>query len=152
MGTVMLLLGHAPVKPKATLADAPATIVAFKDFKCPVCQRFEESVVPLIEQRLVEPGKAKLVFINLQFIAPDSVTAGIAGECAYQQDEQLFWEYKTIIFRTQGNERETWATPERLTQLARDYVPDLDAEASLVATLGADAEHTRRRHSDFPLP
>ena len=108
--------------------EAPVTIVSLEDFKCPVCQRFEQTVVPQVEEELIETGRANLVFVNYQFLGPDSVTAGIAGECVYQQDEELFWEYKTILFRAQGDERQQWATPARLVQLAREYVPDIDAE------------------------
>lgn len=63
--------------------DAPVTIVAFEDFKCPVCKQFEEDVYPQIVNELVETGQANMYFMNFQFIGPDSTTAGIAGECAY---------------------------------------------------------------------
>lgn len=108
--------------------EAPVTIVAFEDFKCPVCKRFEETVMPRIEQELVDTGRANIAFINYQFLGPDSTTAGIAGECVYQQEEALFWEYKTILFRVQGDERETWATPALLVDVAEEYVPDIDSE------------------------
>lgn len=108
--------------------DAPATIIAFEDFMCPVCRRFEETVFPQIEQELVATGKANMAFINFQFIGPSSTRAGIAGECAYEQDPEAFWGYKTIIYRAQGPESEDWATPERLVELAR-YEGSLDTEA-----------------------
>ena len=108
--------------------DAPVTIIAFEDFKCPVCRRFEETVFPRIEQELIDTGQANMAFINFQFIGPDSTTAGIAGECAYEQDSDAFWGYKTLIYRAQGPESEQWATPERLVELAR-YQGDLDPEA-----------------------
>ena len=109
--------------------DAPATIVAFEDFKCPVCKSFEEDAYPQIINNLVETGQAKMYFMNFQFIGPDSTTAGIAGECAYRQDEAAFWDYKTYLYRSQGPESEEWATPELLVNLAREYVPALDADA-----------------------
>jgi protein-disulfide isomerase len=109
--------------------DAPATIVAFEDFKCPVCKAFEEDAYPQIVNELVETGQANMYFMNFQFIGPDSTTAGIAGECAYRQDEAAFWDYKTYIYRAQGPESEEWATPELLVDLAREYVPALDADA-----------------------
>lgn len=108
--------------------DAPATIVAFEDFKCPVCQRFEETVYPRVVRDVIDTGRAKMYFINFQFLGPDSVTAGIAGECAYRQDEAAFWEYKTVIYRAQGPENETWATPSRLVELA-SFLGDLDTDA-----------------------
>ena len=108
--------------------DAPATIAAFEDFKCPVCRRFEEEVFPRVEREIIDTGKAKMHFINFQFLGPDSTTAGIASECAYRQSEEAFWDYKTIIYRSQGPESEEWATPGRLVELA-GYGPDLDTEA-----------------------
>ena len=108
--------------------NAPATIIAFEDFMCPVCRRFEETVFPRIEQELVATGEANMAFINFQFIGPGSTTAGIAGECAYEQDPEAFWDYKTIIYRAQGPESEDWATPERLVELA-SYQGSLDTEA-----------------------
>lgn len=108
--------------------DAPATIISFEDFKCPICEQYERQVVPQVERELVETGEANMAFVNFQFLGPDSITAGIAGECAYQQDPDLFWDYKTAIFRAQGPENETWATRDRLVQVAREVVPDLDAE------------------------
>ena len=108
--------------------DAPVTIIAFEDFKCPVCKNFEETVYPRIVAELIETSKAKMYFINFQFIGPDSVTAGIAGECAYRQDETAFWNYKAIVYRAQGPENQQWATPSRLVELA-GFEGNLDTEA-----------------------
>ena len=110
-------------------ADAPVTIAVFEDFKCPACAFFEESAFPQIERELVDTGEAKVVFFNYPFLGPDSTTAAIASECAYSQSESAFWEYKTILYRSQGPESQQWATPSRLTELAETYVPDLDSEA-----------------------
>ena len=44
------------------------------------------------------------------------------------QDEVAFWDYKTYVYRAQGPESEAWATPELLVDLAREYVPALDAD------------------------
>lgn len=108
--------------------DAPVQLVAFEDFKCPFCRQFEADVMPQLERDYIDTGKAKMTFINFSFIGPDSTTAALAGECAYAQDPQAFWEYKTVIYRAQGPESQQWATPARLEELARD-VGDLDAAA-----------------------
>lgn len=116
-------------QPSLGSEDAPVKIATFEDFKCPACRRFEEEVFPRLKREFVETGQVELFFINLPFIGPDSTTAAIAGECAYQQDEAAFWEYKTYIFRAQGPESQVWATPERLVEIAAQYVPSLDSEA-----------------------
>ena len=110
-------------------AAAPVTIAVFEDFKCPACAFFEESAFPRVERELVDTGAAKVVFFNYPFLGPDSTTAAIASECAFSQSESAFWEYKTILYRSQGPENQRWATPARLTELAETYVPDLDSEA-----------------------
>ena len=74
----------------------------------------------------IDTGAVRSYFLNFQFLGPDSVTAGIAGECAYEQNPAAFWNYKTYIYRLQGPESEIWATPERLLDIAREYVPELD--------------------------
>lgn len=107
-------------------ADAPVQLAVFEDFKCPVCKRFDENVYPQLERDYLSTGKARLSFVNFPFIGPDSTTAALAGECAYHQNEAAFWDYKTILYRAQGDERTPWATPARLEELAQN-VGDLNA-------------------------
>lgn len=109
--------------------DAPVEIAVFEDFKCPACQFFDAEVMPQLERELIDTGQARFYFLNFPFLGPDSTTAAIAGECVYNQDEAAFWEYKTLLFRAQGPESEEWATPAFLAGIARDNLPQLDADA-----------------------
>lgn len=95
-----------------------------------------------IINELVETGQAKMYFMNYQFIGPDSTTVGIAGECAYRQDEAAFWEYKTYTYRSQGPESDEWATPQLLADIARENVPALDAD-ELASCLDPDLVRQR---------
>jgi protein-disulfide isomerase len=121
--------------------EAPVQIAVFEDFKCPACAFFDENVLPQLRRAHIETGDARLYFVNYPFIGPDSTTAAIAGECAYRQDEAAFWEYKTFIFRSQEAESREWATPARLTEIARANVPALDADE-------LEACITERRYED----
>ncbi len=108
---------------------APVQIALFEDFKCPACRNFTESVFPQIERELVQSGQAEIYFVNFPLpLGPDSVTAAIATECVYEQDAAAFWDYKTYLFRAQGPESQEWATPALLTDIAREYVPSVDAD------------------------
>lgn len=110
--------------------DATVEIIAFEDLKCPACRNFEESIFPRLEQDFIETGKAKFRFVNFAIpLGPDSVTAAIAGECVFEQDPEAFWTYKTVLYRLQGPESQRWATPSRLTDIAKEYVPEVDADA-----------------------
>ncbi len=110
--------------------DATVTVAVFEDFKCPACRNFEENIYPQLKRDYIDDGKIKFHFVNFAIpLGPDSITAAIAGECAFEQNNAAFWEYKTILYRSQGSERQQWATPSRLAELADVYVPDLDSEA-----------------------
>jgi protein-disulfide isomerase len=109
-------------------ANAPVKIALFEDFKCPACKYFDENVWPKLEKEYINANQVQAYFMNYAFLAADSRTAAVAGECVYQQNEALFWEYKAILYRSQGQESQAWATPARLTELAREYVPDINAD------------------------
>jgi protein-disulfide isomerase len=109
-------------------ANAPVKIALFEDFKCPACKYFDENVWPKLEKEYINSNQVQAYFMNYAFLAPDSRTAAVAGECVYRQNEALFWDYKAILYRSQGQESQAWATPARLTELAREYVPDINAD------------------------
>lgn len=71
--------------------DAPVKIAIFEDFKCPACKYFDENVWPELENEYISTDQVQAYFINYAFLAPDSRTAAVAGECVYQQEEALFW-------------------------------------------------------------
>ena len=116
-------------QPRLGQEDAPVEIAVFEDFKCPACRFFDAEVMPQIERELIDTGQAKLYFINYPFIGPDSAVAATAGECVYEQNEAAFWNYKNFVFRAQGPESEEWATPAFLTDIARNNLPAVDADA-----------------------
>lgn len=106
--------------------EANVNIVEFGDFKCPVCKEFEREIFPKLKQDYLDNGQAGFYFINNQFIAEDSVTAGIAGEAVYKQDPEAFWKFYDAIYEQQGPEHEHWATKEFLVDLAKKTVPEID--------------------------
>jgi protein-disulfide isomerase len=107
--------------------NAPVKLAMFEDFKCPACKAFEEMVWPKLEKDYINTGKVQAHFVYFQIIDA-STDAGIAGECVYHQSEKLFWDYKTIVYRSQEDERTNWATPEKMIDLAKTYVPDINAD------------------------
>jgi protein-disulfide isomerase len=106
--------------------DAPVRVAIFEDFLCPACQFFEQNVMPALERDFVDTGQAQVFFYNFQFLGPGSVTMGIAAECAFEQNADAFWEYKTILYRAQNSFTQQNVTSQRLADLAQN-VGDLDA-------------------------
>ena len=113
------------IQPSLGSDDAPAKVMLFEDFSCGHCATFTEQAFPKLKEAFLENGQAEFFFINNQFLGPNSIMAGIAGECAYEQDELLFWDYKTILFRAQNKIRYDAATLSGLVA----SIPGLDATA-----------------------
>jgi len=107
-------------------ATARVTIEVFSDFLCSHCADFAAQVEPAIIADYVKPGTAKLVYRHFPIVAPFSVSAATASECA--ADQQQFWAYHDELFA-------------RATRGALRTAGDLDAAARKV---GLDqAEFTR---------
>ena len=104
-------------------ADAPVTISVYEDFQCPFCGRFSREVLPPLVRDHVETGEAKVVSRPLTFLGEDSLEAAKAALAAGEQD--LYWEYHSLLFENQGAENSGYVTDEFLEGLARQ-VPGLD--------------------------
>ncbi|WP_420596464.1 DsbA family protein [Deinococcus sp.] len=107
-------------------ADAPVTLVAFEDFKCPVCKNFEETVLPQIKAKYIDTGKVKFYAVNFPFLAQkfnlnpdDSQLAAQAAECAYDQaGNDGYFGMSSILFRAQSDESQVWASKDKLIELS----------------------------------
>lgn len=89
------------IQPSLGSDDAPVKVVFFEDFTCPHCASFEKENFPILKEEFLDSGEVEFFLINMQFLGPDSVLAGVAGECVYDQDEALFWPYKTVLLASQ---------------------------------------------------
>lgn len=126
-------------------ADAPVSVLVVEDFKCPVCKGFEEQAMPNLIRDYVDTGKAKVYSLVWPFLAEaqglpqdDSKWAAQAAKCVYRQmGNEGFGRYKDYLFRIQGDERQVWATKDRLKELAQN-VDKLD-QAAFATCLDTDA-------------
>ena len=107
--------------------DAPVKMILFENFLCGHCKAFEEDAFAQLKRDYIDTGKVEAYYVNLAWGETDAFDAGLAGECAYRQNEAAFWPYKTALFRAQGAEGETWATVDTLVRVAEENVPELDA-------------------------
>lgn len=107
--------------------NAPVKLVEFGDFKCPACKAFHDTIYPQLKKDYIDTGKVQMFFTNYQFIGPDSITAGMAGEAIYKQNKDAFWKYYDAIYTYQKEESQIWATPEFIIDLVKKHVPGVDA-------------------------
>ena len=113
------------IQPALGSNDAPVKVAMFEDFSCPHCATFTEEILPRLKDDFLDNGKAQFYFVNNQFLGSNSLMAGIAGDCVYEQDEALFWDYKTILMRAQN---QVTYGPQGLSELASN-VPGVDVTA-----------------------
>ena len=80
--------------------DAPVVIYEFADFQCPGCAQFATFVMPLISERLVEPGLVRFVYYDFPLaMHPHAFLASRAARCANEQGK--FWEYSDVVYGRQ---------------------------------------------------
>lgn len=85
--------------------SAPVDIVEFGDYQCPHCKDFNDSVFPIINQELVETGKAKFYYMHYPVIGPESNSAAKLAESVYHElGNDTFWDFHHLLFENQTTE------------------------------------------------
>lgn len=94
-------------------SNASITIVEFSDFECPFCKRAQKTTSQLRDRY---GDKIKWVFKDfpLNFHA-HAMSAHLASQCVYRQDEKLFWRYFDEIFNPSNHVK---LDPDSLRSLA----------------------------------
>ncbi len=107
--------------------NAPVKVVLFEDFLCPHCASFTESILPQLKREYSDNENVAFFFINfpLGSFGPPSIASALAGECVYEQSNEAFWEFKTVLMRSQRNVN---YTAKGLAELADQYVSGLNVE------------------------
>jgi protein-disulfide isomerase len=105
-------------------ADAPVKITEVGDFKCPICAYFGLTITPQIKKDYIDTGKVSLSYENWTIIYQDSFDAALAGQAVYHQSNEEFWKFYDAILKNQQDQHKQdehviWATPEYLTNLAK---------------------------------
>lgn len=82
-------------------AQAPVTVFIFSDFECSFCARFALEEMPVIEERYVGAGQARIVFKHFPLENhPRAAEAAQAAACVQElAGDEAFWEYHDTLFR-----------------------------------------------------
>jgi len=105
--------------------NAPLTMIEFGDYQCTFCKKFFSETEESILTNYVETGKLKILFKDF-IVVPgnDSVNAANAAHCA--NDQEMFWQYHSILYNNWDGEGTGWASFERLHQFASTLGLDMD--------------------------
>ena len=97
-------------------ADAPITIIEYASLTCPHCAHFAVDVLPKLQQKWIDTGKAKLVLRDFPLDEP-ALRAAMVARCA---PPDKFYPLADTFF----SQQEQWVT-------ARDYRAALEKLAKL---------------------
>lgn len=107
----------------------------FENFLCEHCRAFETDVFPRLKRDYIDTGEVQAIYVNLAWGEEQAELAALAGECAYQQNEQAFWAFKEQLYEAQGG----WQTVADLKTLA-EAVPGLDSAQLEQCTTQAETQ------------
>jgi protein-disulfide isomerase len=107
--------------------DAPLTLVAFTDYQCPFCQRFEENTFPEIKKNYIDTGKVRYILRDLPLdFHPYALKAAQSVRCA--GDQGKYWEMNQLVFKNQKK-----IDNDALAGYAKDLSLDGDAFRSCMS-------------------
>ena len=104
--------------------DAKVTIYEFADLQCPFCKQYTDTVYPQLVEKYVKPGKVKMVWRNLTFLCPDSITGARAVVAAGAQNK--LWNMQHLFYENQGTENTGYVTDKFIENLAKGAGVDYD--------------------------
>lgn len=98
---------------------APVVVLEYSDYECQYCATAEHVILPEIDDRYIETGKASLAFRHcpLGRIHPHAEQAAEAAVCAGRQGK--FWEMHAALFQDQ-NRLDERSLHERAKQIGLD--------------------------------
>lgn len=116
--------------------DAPVTVQAWEDFRCPACAAFNQRVKPALVEGYIASGKVKLEFRHfpLQQHEPGASLAAQASECA--ADQGRFWVYHDRVFQATSSGANAFLM-ERLI----DYAGELELDRDTFTSCLTNQEH-----------
>jgi len=121
--------GSPPLGPES----APITIVEFGDYQCTYCKKFFHETVESILINYVETGKVKMLFKDFIVVGQDSIHAANAAHCA--NDQQMFWQYHSILYNNWAGEGTGWVSSEQLNKFANTLELDMDKFSNCISEL-----------------
>jgi protein-disulfide isomerase len=108
-------------------ANAPVTLVAFTDYQCPFCGRFEASTFPVLKANYIDTGKIRFILRDLPLdFHPFALKAAQSVHCA--GDQGKYWEMKELVFKNQSN-----LDADALAGYAKDVSINVDTFKSCMA-------------------
>lgn len=104
--------------------EATVKVAMFKDFLCPHCATFSETVFPALKSEF--DGNDDVAFYFVDFtVMPGADAIAAVAECVYQQSNDAFWDVYPVLMRSQDQLR---AGRSAALDIAGEYAAGIDRE------------------------
>jgi protein-disulfide isomerase len=114
-------------------SDAPLTLVAYTDYQCPFCGRFETGTFPELKKNYIDTGKLRYILRDMPLdFHPFALKAAQSAHCA--GDQGKFWEMKELLFKNQ--------TKLDVDALA-GYAKELSLDGDIFKSCMAEGKHLK---------
>ncbi len=95
--------------------QAPATVYLFSSFSCPHCSAYHANVLPALYKAVIEPGMAKLVFVDMPYDSR-SMMGTLLSRCVPVEQYDAF---TSVVFQNQSMWQNSSAPRPVLTGYAK---------------------------------
>ncbi|GAC1437171.1 MAG: hypothetical protein NVSMB51_10330 [Solirubrobacteraceae bacterium] len=116
---------------------APVTLVEFADLQCPYCREYTLNTLPTLIARYVRTGKVQMLFRNLTFLGPGSLSAGRYAAAAAEQNR--LWDFIDLFYANQGTENSGYVDGPFLQRIAAGAGLDVSGAVRAAARPAAQA-------------
>jgi len=106
--------------------SAPLTMTYWFDYQCPFCKQVEETVLPTLIEKYINPGKLKLVLKDYPFLGNDSMTAAEYSHAIWELYPQAFYAWHAAMFDVQDTEGDQGFGDEATVQTLTGLIPGID--------------------------
>jgi len=113
------------------LGTGDTKVVAYEDFECPFCSKYNSGAFPQIIENDVKSGEVTYYMKNypLQSIHPWATKAAMASECALNQDPEVYWTFSEGFYDQQSQLKQAYKTgnfDESMTRWAEQTGLDVE--------------------------
>lgn len=109
--------------------DAPVHLVLFEEFACAQCRRFHLEDLPVLEEKYIKPGIAKITFVPLAYLE-NSENAFISANCVAKEDKEHQKGFLSHLYSLSLDEMEN-SSPHELLKSYGNVCADFYAEKSI---------------------
>jgi protein-disulfide isomerase len=114
---------------------APVKIVVYSDFQCPFCAQEATVVHKQVAEKYPDDVRVYFRDFPLTTIHKWAMPGAIRGQCVYQQNPQLFWDYHDWIF-----EKQKEITPENIDAKVNEFLAGRGIDALKLGQCTGDSK------------